>query len=90
MLDSVKAWIRETLGPSLKSAHTFLDHWIDRLPPDAGRYCAVGLFVLAGLWVLTLKRDFIYLSAPDRRPWRDLRLWAVLALLPYILIYWWF
>ena len=87
--DSLKAWVRETLGPPLKSVHTSLDHWIDGLPLDTGRYCAIGLFLLAGLWSLSLKRDFIYRSAPDRALWRDLRLWAVLALLPYMLVYWW-
>lgn len=82
-------WIRETLGPPLRSAHASLDGWIDSLPDETGRYCAIGLFVLAGLWVWTLKRDYIYLGAPDRALWRDLRIWAVLALLPYIFVYWW-
>ena len=37
--------------------------------------------------VLRLDRDFIYLGSPDRSRWRDLRLWAVVVTVPYLLIY---
>lgn len=75
------------VAPTLKGWHHPLDMWIATLPDWTGRLCAVGLFVLAGCWALTLKRSYIYLGAPDNAPWRDLRIWAVLVLIPYIVIY---
>ena len=80
-------FLNEKVAPLLKRLHQPLDEWIGGLPSWAGVACAVGLFVLAGLWVLTLKREYVYVGAPDRRRWRDLRLWALLVLLPYIIIY---
>lgn len=86
---SFVTWLRETVGPPLKAWHGPLDEWLDSLPADTGRYFAVALFIAAGVWALTLRRDYVYLGAPDRAWWRDLRLWAVLALVPYVCVYWW-
>lgn len=73
--------------PLLKRVLAPLDTWLDTAPPWIGQACAVSLFVLAGLWLLTLKREYIFQGAPDQSRWRDLRIWAWLALLPYIALY---
>lgn len=86
-MDTITQWIRETLGPPLGRWHGALDDWISSLPEWSGRACAVALFVAAALWAFTLPHDYIYLGAPDRAWWRDLRWWAAVALLPYIFIY---
>jgi len=83
----VRQWIRDTLGPPLKSLHEPIDHWLSSLPMSVAMACAVSLFVLAGIWVWTLRADFIFRGAPDRRRWRDLRIWSMVVLLPYIAIY---
>jgi len=83
----VSQWIRDTLGPPLKSLHQPIDQWLGSLPMSVALACAIGLFVLAGIWVWTLRSDFIFRGAPDRRRWRDLRIWSMLVLLPYITIY---
>jgi hypothetical protein len=75
------------IAPGLRAMLAPLDAWLNSLPWWTGRACAVGLFAIVGLWALTLKRSYIYLGAPDKRLWRDLRIWTVLALLPYIIIY---
>jgi len=80
-------WMNENVAPSLRSLLEPLDRWIDGLPGWSGTFCAVTLFVIAGLWAFTLKREYIYLGAPDQARWRDLRIWAGLVLLPYIVIY---
>lgn len=80
-------WLKAHVAPSLKTVLAPLDAWINSLPLWTGKACAVGLFVIVGLWALTLKRDYIYLGAPDRARWRDLRVWTVLVLLPYIIVY---
>jgi len=87
LLGNVSGWIRRTLGPPLKSLHQPIDDWLGSLPMSVAMFCAVGLFVLAGIWVWTLKADFIFRGAPDRSRWRDLRIWSMIVLLPYITIY---
>lgn len=78
---------RNTLGPPLKSLHEPIDNWLGSLPMSVAMACAIGLFVLAGIWVWTLQSDFIFRGAPDRSRWRDLRIWSMVVLLPYITIY---
>lgn len=85
--DSFCQFMKDNVAPSLKSLLAPLDAWIDSLPLWTGTACAVGLFTIVGLWALTLKRSYIYLGAPDQARWRDLRIWTVLILLPYIIIY---
>ena len=46
-----------------------------------------GFLVLAALSPLLLSDAYVYLGSADRSRRRDLRLWALLIMLPYILIY---
>ncbi len=80
-------WMNTNVAPHLHAVLTPLDVWIDALPMWVSKLCAVGLFVIVGLWVSTLKREYVYLGAPDQAKWRDLRIWTWLVLLPYIIIY---
>ncbi|MCA9103242.1 MAG: hypothetical protein R3C10_14765 [Pirellulales bacterium] len=64
-----------------------LDRVLDAAPMWVAQACAVGLFVVAGLAVCVLRRNFVYLGAPDQHRWRDLRIWSLLLLLPYIAVY---
>lgn len=81
------SWLRRTLGPVLKNCFAPLDRWLGSLSMATAVICTVGLFVITGIWVWTLQREYIYLGAPDRARWRDLRIWATLVLLPYIAVY---
>ncbi len=80
-------FIRAKLGPPLKSFHEPIDQWLGSLPMSVAMVCAIGLFVVAGVWVWTLRREFIFRGAPDQQCWRDLRIWSMIVLLPYIAIY---
>jgi len=82
--------LRDTLGPPLKSLLSPLDQALDRIPMAGAQACAIGLFVVAGIWVWMLPRKFVFLGAPDQSRWRDLRIWSTLVLLPYVVIYYWF
>jgi hypothetical protein len=82
-LRDLSAWI---FGPA-KTALAPVNRWLDGLPPSVWHATAIGLFVVAGLCCLCLKRSYVYLGAPDQARWRDLRAWAVLALAPYAAIY---
>lgn len=87
LLEAIRAIMRDSLGPPLKSLHTPIDKWLASLPMSVALGCAVGLYVAAVIWVWTLRREFIYLGAPDQKKWRDLRIWATLVVVPYVLIY---
>ena len=81
--------LRLAIAAPLRAAHQPLDNWLDSLPMWVAQICAIGLFVVAGLWVMTLSRDFVFLGSPSKSRWRDLRLWSIALLLPYIVVYWW-
>lgn len=87
LLEKFSEWIRGTLGPPLKSLHQPIDDWLGSLPMSVALACAIGLFVVAGIWVWTLRTEFIFRGAPDHKWWRDLRLWSMFVLLPYITVY---
>lgn len=79
--------VRQRLGPPLKAWHEPFDAWLGSLPMSVAMICAIGLYVLAAIWVWTLRKEYILIGAPDRRWWRDLRIWATLLLIPYVSIY---
>lgn len=79
--------LRARLGPPLKSLHAPLDAWLDSLPMSVALGSILALFAFTAVWVWTLRRDYVYLGAPDQARWRDLRLWATLLLIPYVVVY---
>lgn len=80
-------WLRANVGPPIKRTLAPLDQWLVSLPMGVAQVAVLGLFALTGVWLWTLKKDYIYLGAPDQARWRDLRIWATLVLLPYIAVY---
>lgn len=79
--------LRESVAPAIKSLLAPLDAFLNSLPMWAAQASAIGLFVFAGIFAWCMPRRFIYLGAPDQALWRDLRIWATLVLVPYVLIY---
>ena len=75
------------LRPFLEAIFTPLDRALGSIPFAAARWIVVAFLVLAALVPLALSKDFIYLGSPDRGRVRDLRLWALVIMLPYVLIY---
>ncbi len=59
----------------------------EAIPFAAARPLVVGFLVAAAVAPLLVSKDFVFRGCSDRRRSRDLRLWAVLAMIPYILIY---
>lgn len=86
-LDRIDGVLRKTIGPPLKALHEPLDQWLGSLPMSIAMSCAIGLYVVAFVWVWCLKREFVFRGTPDNRWWRDLRIWATLVLIPYVAIY---
>jgi hypothetical protein len=85
--DYFRAPLSRAVSPTLKRIFGPLDDFLLGLPPSVWLACAIGLFLIAGIAVWCLKRNYVYLGAPDEAPWRDLRIWATILLLPYIAIY---
>ena len=88
--DSLIDGMREMLLPFARWLHDLLeplDTFLASLSTEVGRYCSVALFIIAAILVWALHKDSVYRGAPDLRPWRDLRVWTVVFLLPYLVIY---
>lgn len=86
-MNPLTQWLRETIGPPLKCLHAPLDNFLAGVPLSIAKLVTISLFVGAGIWVFSLRREFVYLGAPDQAKWRDLRVWAGIVLVPYILVY---
>ena len=77
----------ETFFYPLKLIHEPLDLWLGSLPMSVAMGCALGLYLVAAVWVWRLKPKFVYRGASSNSPLLDLRLWATLVMIPYVLIY---
>ena len=86
-LEKIQSVARDKLGPPLKSIHLPIDNWLGTLPMTVALACAVGLYVVALIWVWGLSRNFIFRGVPDHQWWRDLRIWATVVTIPYIALY---
>jgi hypothetical protein len=75
----MRDFLSAVLGPA--------DALLAAIPLDVARWIVAGFFVVAGLSAVLLPREFDFRGAPDERWYRDLRWWAVLVLLPYLVIY---
>ncbi|MBX3747249.1 MAG: hypothetical protein KF833_18225 [Verrucomicrobiae bacterium] len=87
MKEAIQSFLEQTLVPVLKLG---FDPWhaaLNALPPSVWRM-AVCLYLLVGcLWTLRLNREFVFRGAPDAAPWRDLRVWVALLVVPYVAVY---
>ena len=88
-IDRLRETLRENLGPPLKTLHHPIDLWLGDLPMWVATACVLGLYGATIAWVWTLRRDYVFRGAPDRRPWRDLRIWATVVVMPYVAVYLW-
>ena len=57
------------------------------LPLWSARVAVALLLILPAAAVWLLSRDWVLRGAPDRARWRDLRIWAALFSVPYLVIY---
>ena len=86
-LETLREFLKSEVAPHLKSWLAPLDEWLTALPPWSWKASTIGLFVLGAVFALLFRRSYIYRGAPDGALWRDLRIWAVVFLVPYVLVY---
>lgn len=60
---------------------------LGNIPLVWAKYIATIFFVLMIVWSLFLPKEYILKGAPDRKGWRDLRIWAVIILIVQIILY---
>lgn len=64
-----------------------VDAAMGALPLWSARVAVALLLVLPAAAVWRLGREWVLRGAPDRARWRDLRIWAALFVVPYLVIY---
>jgi len=74
-------------GPVLKPVFLPVNAALDGVYMPWARIAAVGLFVLAIVWVLSLRKEYVNLDAPRKAWYADLRVWTIVALLPHFYVY---
>ena len=78
-MDLVRSAIEVILGP--------FDALLSAVPLQHARWFALALLLIPALATLRAPREFVFRGAPDQKPWRDLRIWVWVVILPYVLIY---
>ncbi|MDD2890972.1 MAG: hypothetical protein PHE49_10105 [bacterium] len=61
--------------------------WLSGLSSIWVKGIATAFFLLMIIWAILLPKEYIFKGAPDKKLWRDLRLWAVIVLVVQIIIY---
>lgn len=93
-MESFSNAIDSIFGPALRALFRPTNALFEGISPETtailAKASSIGLFVCAILWVFMLKKEYVNLDAPGRKPWHDLRFWTIVAMLPHIAIYFWF
>ncbi|MBN2088782.1 hypothetical protein JW964_04180 [candidate division KSB1 bacterium] len=61
--------------------------WLYGLPLLWGRLIILLMYFTILIVVWLIKSDYIYLGCPDRKWWRNLKLWATLAIGTQLFVY---
>ena len=61
--------------------------WISGLDLSIAKILILSVFVLQFIFILFLKKDYIFAGAPDRKNWRNLKIWVLILSAIMITIY---
>ncbi len=61
--------------------------FVHSLPLWTAKIGAVVLFLIVLVATWFIPKSFIFQGAPDKKPWRDLRIWATVLILIQFVIY---
>jgi len=88
---TISTGIDTVLGPPLRAFFQPIDHLLAMGYMPWARIFALGFFLGTMVWVfLGLRREYVNLEAPSKKIWHDLRVWTVLAMLPHLIVYFYF
>lgn len=60
---------------------------LQNIPLIWAKYIAGIFFIAMIVWVMVLPKEYIFKGAPDKKGWRDLRIWAAIILIVQIILY---
>lgn len=64
-----------------------MTEWLADVPLYWAKILGTIFFVSVIVWALKRPKEYIFKGAPDRKRWRDLRIWAAIILIVQILLY---
>jgi hypothetical protein len=64
--------------------------WLRELPLYVPKIIATLIFIGVTVWAWMRPKSFIYEGAPNKKMWRDLRLWITGMMAVQIFLYWYF
>jgi len=67
-----------------------MNEWLANLPLFWAKAIAVVTYSGAIIWAWMRPRSYIFENAPDKKIWRDLRIWITLVMLSQIGLYLYF
>jgi len=62
-------------------------HWLRHLDPIWSVVTVITGYLGLLLWTVTRTSDFVFEGAPDRRRWRDLRIWIAPLIVVQIVLH---
>lgn len=65
-------------------------NWLVDLSVGWGRFLIIMAFIIPLIFALTLKKEYIYQGAPDRKAWRNLKYWTFIIVAVQVAIYLYF
>ena len=64
-----------------------MTHLLSQIPLPWVRVIITAIFLIIIIWVWLMPKNYIFSSSPDKKIWRDLRIWATAAVITEGLIY---
>jgi hypothetical protein len=83
--------VNQIFGPPAKAFFGPIDSVLAAGSMPLARTVTLAFFIGTMVWVFVgLKREYVNLEAPSRKPWHDLRFWTVVSMLPHLVVYFFF
>lgn len=80
-------FITKIFYPILSPIFDPINSGLTAIPMVLARFCAIGLFLGAIIWVWTLNKKYVNLDRPNQHWYTDLRVWTILSMLPHFVLY---
>ena len=84
-------WVNNVFGPPAKAFFGPINNMLAAGSMPLARTVTLAFFIGTMIWVfLGLRREYVNLEAPSKKPWHDLRIWVVVSMLPHVIVYFFF
>ncbi len=83
--------INGSFGPAMQRVFKPMNPVLSLGYPALARIGALAFFIGTMVWVFVgLRREYVNLEAPSKKPWHDLRFWTIVSMLPHLVVYFYF